>query len=156
MHEALAQDVLHDLLQVHHVLGMALSAAGDPASWDDDTRQLTRALASAIGTIYTDLMVPIIRQHPALDPDREGAPVRTVTQDVAAASLDVVSRSESVAQSSMRACDASLELLRCHEHVVLGGRGREASRRLGELARESVRELRDARDLARRLCECDE
>jgi len=42
---------------------------------DNDERiKFRRGLGGIIGDVYTELMIPIIRQYPDLDPDKEVAP----------------------------------------------------------------------------------
>ena len=70
----LDKDVAKRILDAALSAGNALNALVASCDFVDDvtTRSAFRAaVGNAMGTIYTDLMIPITRQHPNLDPDRE-------------------------------------------------------------------------------------
>jgi len=55
-------------------MGQPLNSAAqliDQIASEDERRQFRRGLGEVMNQIYIDLMRPIIRQYPDLDPDKE-------------------------------------------------------------------------------------
>lgn len=67
MNKAEAKDMLSSLIECQHCLDRALLVA-ESISIEDEKEALKTALASVIGDILTDAIMPIISQHPDLNP----------------------------------------------------------------------------------------
>lgn len=70
MDRKVAELLMKDLLALSEPLNSA-TALTDQISNKDEQAALRRGIGELMGRIYTDLMIPIIKQYPELDPDRK-------------------------------------------------------------------------------------
>ncbi len=69
MERAIAEQLLRTFLAMNESLNSATLLAAKVESKDEQD-SLRRAIGNVIQVIYIDLMRPVIRQYPDLDPDR--------------------------------------------------------------------------------------
>jgi hypothetical protein len=65
-----AEQLMRTLMVMNEQLNLATSHVGK-INGKDEQESLRRAIGSVIQTIYIDLMRPVIKQYPDLDPDRK-------------------------------------------------------------------------------------
>lgn len=65
-----AEQLMRTLMVMNEQLNLATSHIGK-INGKDEQESLRRAIGSVIQTIYIDLMRPVIKQYPDLDPDRK-------------------------------------------------------------------------------------
>lgn len=68
------RDVAEQILNEFMALSQPLNAATEVATAIDEIDErnaVLRGIGDIMGRVYTDLMIPIIRQYPDLDPDKD-------------------------------------------------------------------------------------
>lgn len=70
MDRRIAELIMKDLLALNSLLN-SMDPLINQISNADEQRLLRRGLGGVIISIYTDLMRPIIKQYPELDPDKK-------------------------------------------------------------------------------------
>ena len=69
MKRDLAEKIMREMMDI----GEHLNAAGSLAEKienKDECKNFKIPIGNIMGLIYTEIMIPIIKQHPGLDPDR--------------------------------------------------------------------------------------
>jgi hypothetical protein len=74
-----AKRVLDELREIQATIHRSIPQ-GLPELNDDEATCLKRVMGFAIGTIYTDLMMPTIERYPDLDPDCDDAAPATTAE----------------------------------------------------------------------------
>lgn len=69
MDKKIAELLMKDLLALSEPLNSATTLT-DQISNKDEQAALRRGIGELMGRIYTDLIIPIIKQYPDLDPDK--------------------------------------------------------------------------------------
>jgi hypothetical protein len=70
MERALAVSMMSTLMQLSENCNEVASFV-EQVSNDDERKRLRRPLGDLMGLVYTDLMLPILREYPELDPDKK-------------------------------------------------------------------------------------
>ena len=70
MERAIAKQLMRTLAAMNEQLNSATSLTAQIDS-KDEQESLRRAIGNVVQMIYIDLMRPVIRQYPDLDPDRQ-------------------------------------------------------------------------------------
>ncbi len=68
MNKSTAQELMASLMSLNVSINTVASRVED-IDIDEQKRMLRRAVAGLMEIVYADLMRPIIREHPELDPD---------------------------------------------------------------------------------------
>ena len=69
MKEIHAQELMRSFM----ALGDSINAIAEKIEnieIEEDKKRFRKAISEIMGTLYIDLMLPIIREHPQLDPDK--------------------------------------------------------------------------------------
>jgi hypothetical protein len=69
MHRAAAESMIGKLLEVSQKLN-ELTEAIEQVPDLEERKRMRRPVGQLMGLLYTDLIVPIIKQYPDLDPDK--------------------------------------------------------------------------------------
>jgi hypothetical protein len=69
LNKTIAEELINRMLEVGTAMN-AVAAQIEQVDIDDQKITLRRGIADIMGLLYTDLMLPVIREHPELDPDK--------------------------------------------------------------------------------------
>jgi hypothetical protein len=69
MEKALANKIIQCALSIGEQLNR-LTDLSDNVGDETEQREFRRKLGEIMGILYTDIMMPIIKEHPDLDPDK--------------------------------------------------------------------------------------
>ena len=73
MERKIAERLMNEML----ALGRHLDQAGELTKQMVDAEErvaFRKGIGEVVGSVYTEVMIPLIRQYPDLDPDRESGP----------------------------------------------------------------------------------